>query len=191
LQRDRFLPAIALIKTHCRIFNLDSGTDYRLRALENTKLYYAPCDGLAINAIWQSVLALTTEEKIREGGFIEIKRRQIPVRFVTEDLAWFDFNEICGSGRAVPDYIEVAKVYHTVVITAVPDLVIAGDDFTRRFLHLVDEFYDRSVNLILGADVSMEALYIAGRLTFEMERCRSRLLEMQSVEYLERPHRPD
>ena len=191
LQRDRFLPAIALIKKHCRIFNLDSGTDYRLRALENAKLYYAPCDGLAIDAIWESVLALTTEEVIREGGFIEINRRQIPVRFVTEDLVWFDFNEICGPGRAAPDYIEVAKIYHTVVVTAVPDLVIAGDDLTRRFLHLVDEFYDRSVNLILGADVSMEALYIAGRLTFEMERCRSRLLEMQSVEYLERPHRPD
>ena len=77
------------------------------------------------------------------------------------------------------------------MVTSVPDLVIAGDDLTRRFLHLVDEFYDRSVNLILGADVSMEALYIAGRLAFEMERCRSRLLEMQSVDYLERPHRPD
>ena len=84
----------------------------------------------------------------------------------------------------------MAKIYHTVVVTAVPDLVIAGDDVTRRFLHLVDEFYDRSVNLVLGADVSMEALYTTGRLTFEMERCRSRLLEMQSVEYLERPHRP-
>jgi len=191
LQRDRFLPAIALIQKHCQVFNLDSGTDYRLRTLEHAKLYYAPCDSHAIDAIWESVLALAPEASKSEGAFIEINRRQLPVRFVAEDVVWFDFDVICGLGRAAPDYIEVAKIYHTVVVTGLPNLMSAGDDSTRRFLHLVDEFYDRSVNLILGADVAMDALYTKGRLAFEMDRCRSRLLEMQSVEYLERPHRPD
>ena len=191
LQRDRFLPAIALIHKHCRVYNLDSGTDYRLRTLEHAKLYYAPCDSLAIDAIWESVIALVPEVTKSEGAFIEINRRQLPVRFVAEDVVWFDFDVICGLGRAVPDYIEVAKIYHTVVVTGLPSLAIAGDDSTLRFLHLIDEFYDRSVNLILGANVKMDELYSSGHLSFEMDRCRSRLLEMQSVDYLERPHRPD
>ncbi|MEE2821298.1 MAG: cell division protein ZapE [Pseudomonadota bacterium] len=191
LQRDRFLPAIALIQKHCQVHNLDSGTDYRLRTLEHAKLYYAPCESHAIDAIWESVLALAPEATKSEGAFVEINRRQLAVRFVAEDVVWFDFDVICGDGRAAPDYIEIAKIYHTVVVTGLPNLGIVGDDSTRRFLHLVDEFYDRSVNLILGADVSMDRLYASGRLAFEMERCCSRLLEMQSVEYLERPHRPD
>ena len=191
LQRDRFLPAIALIQEHCQVFNLDSGTDYRLRTLEHAKLYHSPCDARAIDDIWQSVLALAPEATKSEGAFIEINRRELAVRFVAEDVVWFDFDVICGQGRAAPDYIEVARMYHTVVITQVPDLTIAGDDSTRRFLHLVDEFYDRSINLILGADVALELLYPTGRLAFEMDRCRSRLLEMQSVEYLERPHQPE
>ena len=191
LQRDRFLPAIALIQKHCQVYNLDSGTDYRLRTLEHAKLYCAPCDSHAIDTIWASVLALAPEATKSEGAFVEINRRQLAVRFVAEDVVWFDFDVICGAGRAAPDYIESAKIYHTVVVTGLPNLSIAGDDSTRRFLHLVDEFYDRSVNLIVGADVSMDRLYASGRLAFEMERCCSRLLEMQSVEYLERPHRPD
>ena len=191
LQRDRFLPAIALIQTHCEVFHLESGTDYRLRMLEHAQLYYFPCDSRAINAIWQSVLVLAPEARQSEGASVEINRRQVAVRFVAEDVVWFDFDVICGQGRAAPDYIEIAKIYHTVVITGVPQLSKAGDDVTRRVVHLIDEFYDRSVNLILGADARLDDLYTTGRLAFEMDRCRSRLLEMQSVEYLERPHRLD
>ena len=191
LQRDRFLPAIALIETHCEVFNLDSGTDYRLRTLENAKLFHTPCDSKAIDAIWESVVALAPEATRSEGASLEINRRQLPVRFVAEDVVWFDFDVICGYGRAVPDYIEIARMFHTVVLTGIPRLDAAGDDVTRRFLHLVDEFYDRSVKLIVAADVSLSALYSSGRLAFEMNRCGSRLQEMQSVEYLERPHRPE
>ena len=144
--------------------------------MNNAKLYYAPCDSHAIDAIWESVLALAPDATKSEGAFVEINRRQLAVRFVAEDVVWFDFDVICGDGRAAPDYIEIAKIYHTVVVTGLPNLGIAGDDSTRRFLHLVDEFYDRSVNLILGADVSMDRLYASGRLAFEMERCCSRLL---------------
>lgn len=190
LQRDRFLPAISLIQRHCEIFNLDSGTDYRLRTLEHTRLYYTPYDSYAIDAIWNSVLALAPEATKTEGAIVTINRRQLAVRFVAEDVIWFDFDVICGSGRAVPDYIEIAKLYHTVAIAGVPRLSEACDDLTKRFVHLVDEFYDRSVNLLLAADVAIHELYATGRLAFEMDRCLSRLLEMQSVEYLEQPHRP-
>lgn len=190
LQRDRFLPAILLIQRHCEIFNLDSGTDYRLRTLEHMRLYYTPCDRYANDAIWNSVLALVPEATKTEGAFVTINRRQLAVRFVAEDVVWFDFDVICGLGRAVPDYIEIAKLYHTVAITGVPRLSRGCDDLARRFVHLVDEFYDRSVNLLLAADVVIDELYAKGRLAFEMDRCRSRLLEMQSVEYLERTHRP-
>ena len=190
LQRDRFMPAISLIERHCEIFNLDSGTNYRLRTLKHKKLYHSPFDGYATDAIWNSILALVPEATMTEGAFVTINRRQLAVRFVAEDVVWFDFDVVCGLGRAVPDYIEIAKLYHTVAIAGVPRLSEACDDLARRFLYLVDEFYDRSVNLLLAADVAIEDLYVTGRLAFEMDRCRSRLLEMQSVEYLERPHRP-
>lgn len=191
LQRDRFLPAIDLIKTHCEVFNLDSGTDYRLRTLEHATLYHHPCTAQAMDAVWQAVLALAPEATRSESAFVDINRRHLPVNFVAEDVIWFDFKVICGTGRAVPDYIEIARMFHTVVISGMPALHEAGDDMTRRFLHLVDEFYDRSVKLILAAEVPMDALYAEGRLAFEMDRCLSRLQEMQSVEYLERPHRPE
>ena len=190
LQRDRFLPAISLIQKHCEIFKLDSGTDYRLRTLELTSLYYTPCNSSATDAIWDSLSALVPGATKTEAAFVTINRRRLAVRFVAEDVIWFDFDIICGTGRAVPDYIEIAKLYHTVAIAGVPRLSEACDDLTRRFVHLVDEFYDRSVNLLLAADVTMDELYVTGRLEFEMNRCRSRLLEMQAVEYLERPHRP-
>ena len=191
LQRDRFLPAIELIKTHCEVFHLDSQTDYRLRTLEHATLYYSPCDGRAIDAIWQSVLALAPEATRSEGATLEINRRALAVRFVAEDVVWFDFDVLCGPGRAAPDYIELARMFHSVVVTNIPCLTEAGDDRTRRFLHLIDELYDRAVNLIIGASVPMQALYPEGKLAFEMDRCLSRLSEMQSVEYLERPHRPE
>lgn len=191
LQRDRFLPAIALIQAHCEVFQLDSGTDYRLRTLEHADMYLSPCDRLAIDRIWELVRALAPEVTVSESSTVELNRRVLPVRHVAEDVIWFDFWVLCGTGRAAPDYIELARMFHTVVVTAVPELSAAGDDATRRFLHLVDELYDRGVKLLIGADVPLDALYRSGRLAFEMDRCCSRLTEMQSIEYLERPHRPD
>lgn len=189
LQRDRFLPAIALIKAHCHVWNLDSGMDYRLRALTSAALYHAPADALA-EAQLQEAFTRLCPEGSQQLSYLEINRRQIAVRQVGESVVWFEFDVLCGHGRAVPDYIEIAREYHTVIVSQVPDLTRVGDDQTRRFLHLIDELYDRSVKLILSAEVPLLDLYVSGRLRFEMDRCQSRLLEMQSTEYLERPHRP-
>ncbi len=191
LQRERFLPAIELIIANCEVINLESGIDYRLRTLEHAELFYGVCDQRSMDAIRKFVLTLGPESTNSENGFVEINRRKIAIYFVSENAIWFDFGVICGLGRAVPDYIEVAKIYHTVVITGVPALSKAGNAVTKRFLHLIDEFYDRSVNLIIGADVLMDDIFCVGSLSFEMDRCHSRLLEMQSVQYLERSHRPD
>ncbi len=191
LQRERFLPAIELIVANCDVINLESGIDYRLRTLKHAELFYWPCDQRSMLAIRNFVLALGPESANSEDGFVTINRRQVAIYFVAENVIWFDFGIICGPGRAAPDYIEVARNYHTVVITGVPALSEAGNAVAKRFLHLIDEFYDRSVNLIIGANVSMNDIFCDESLLFEMDRCHSRLLEMQSFEYLERPHRPD
>jgi cell division protein ZapE len=191
LQRDRFLPAIKLINKHCKVVNLDSGTDYRLRNLESACLYYSVTDSSALDAIRTSVLSLAPEACRSEAACIEINRRQLPVCFVAKDVVWFDFGVICGPGRAAPDYIEVARIFHTVVITGVTKFTVSGDDMTRRWLHLIDEFYDRSVKLIIGADTPLDELCSGPNLAFEVDRCRSRLIEMQSFDYLERPHQPE
>ena len=190
LQRDRFLPAIALIKTHCHVWNLDSGTDYRLRALTSAALYFSPSDVAAEAQLEDAFSRLNPEGFQDMRLYLQINRRQLGVRRVGDSVVWFDFDVLCGHGRAVPDYIEIAREYHTVILSHVPDLTRVGDDQTRRFVHLIDELYDRSVKVIMSAHVPLLDLYVSGRLRFEMDRCQSRLLEMQSTEYLKRPHRP-
>jgi len=191
LQRQRFLPAIALLNKHCRVINVDGGQDYRLRALEQAELYYAPLGDLAeqaIGATFDSLVAVEGEIKLNVD--LDIEGRRIPARKVAEDIVWFDFAAICEGPRSQNDYIEVAREFHSVVITNVPIFTVDNEDAARRFINLVDEFYDRSVKLAITAAAPMHELYHDGRLSFEFQRTESRLLEMQSREYLARPHRP-
>ena len=116
--------------------------------------------------------------------------REIAARRLADGVAWFDFAALCATPRAAADYIELAKTHHTVLLSRVPQLTTADEDAARRFITLVDEFYDRGVKLILAADVPRERLYAGQRLTFEFQRTLSRLIEMQSQEYLARPHLP-
>ncbi len=191
LQRQRFLPAIELIKRNCEILNVDAGTDYRLRSLTRAELYYTPLDAGAEAAMAGLFASLVPAmEEVRVGVAIEIEGRAIPCRRVGEDVAWFDFAALCDGPRSQNDYIELAREFHAVLIAGVPKMGAAQDDQVRRFINLVDEFYDRGVKLALSAAVPLEELYGGGRLEFEFRRTRSRLLEMQSREYLARPHRP-
>lgn len=191
LQRARFLPAIALLNRHTDVINVDGGTDYRLRLLEQAELYHTPLDDeadISLKASFDSLVPDITEAK--ENIVLEIGGRGIHARYHCEDVVWFDFNAICDGPRSQNDYIDIAMEYHEVLISNVPELTIQKEEQARRFINLVDEFYDRSVKLIISAEKPIHELYSGSRLTFEFERTESRLLEMQSQEYLARPHKP-
>lgn len=191
LQRARFLPAIQLLNEHTLVLNVDGGIDYRLRALEQAELYHSPLDEAADVAMDNSFRALVPDvEEIERDVPLEIEGRVIPARFEAEDVVWFDFDALCDGPRSQNDYIEIARIYHAVLVTNVPLLGGDKDDQARRFINMVDEFYDRSVKLVISAAVPLVDLYGGGRLGFEFERTQSRLLEMQSKEYLARPHKP-
>ncbi len=190
LQRERFLPAIAVLKAHVEVLNVDGGTDYRLRTLEQAELYHEPLDAEAEASLSRSFAALSAVPG-EENVDLEIEGRTIRARKVADDVAWFDFTALCDGPRSQNDYIELAREYHTVLLSNVPALHRGIDDQVRRFINLVDEFYDRNVKMVISADKPLEQLYSGGKLTFEFQRTQSRLLEMQSHDYLAREHRPE
>ncbi len=191
LQRSRFLPAIALINQHTDVINVDGGVDYRLRALEQAELYHFPLDEGADKSLERSFIRLNPDARhTLKNEALEIEGRPIVALCVSDDVVWFDFKALCDGPRSQNDYIELAREFHAVLISNVPRMDAALDDLARRFVNLVDEFYDRNVKLVLSAEVPLEQLYAGGRLEFEFERTRSRLLEMQSHDYLAKEHRP-
>ncbi|HSG87727.1 MAG TPA: cell division protein ZapE [Pseudomonadales bacterium] len=187
LQRRRFLPAIDLLERHTRVLNMDGGTDHRLRTLEQAELYHTPLDEGAQASLQASFDALAPEPGTRDVD-IEIEGRRIRARALADDVVWFDFAAICDGPRSQNDYIELAREFHAVLVSGVPQFTLTREDQARRFISLVDEFYDRGVKLILSAEAPIEDLYVGERLRFEFERTRSRLLEMQSRDYLGRLH---
>lgn len=191
LQRARFLPAIELLKQHTEIVNVDSGIDYRLRALEQAELFHWPLDAAAEESLQKSFISLLPEHcTVQENEALMIENRAIVARKVGDDVAWFDFRELCDGPRSQNDYIELGKIFHAVLLANVERMDVHKDDIARRFINLVDEFYDRNVKLIISAEVELKDLYAGGRLNFEFQRTLSRLLEMQSHEFLSRPHKP-
>ncbi len=191
LQRKKFLPAIELLKTHTRVINLDGGTDYRLRSLNRNALYHYPPGAEAVRMLAELFGDLTRGRQVEADKVLEIQGRNVNCRLWSEGVVWFEFGQICTQPRGVADYIELASQYHTVLISSVPVFDGRNDDNARRFIALVDEFYDHKVKLALEANAALAALYQAGELAFMFERTRSRLIEMQSSRYLELPHEPD
>ncbi len=188
LQRERFLPAIAQIQQQCRVLELDSVTDYRLRALTRSPVYRTPLDAGAdawLQSRWDELTAATPHEQ----GPLRIDGRDIPVRALAEGHAWFDFAALCEGPRAAGDYIEIATEHHTVLLGAIPEFNGRNDDAARRFITAVDEFYDRHVNLVCTAAETPPALYTGHKLAPAFERTASRLVEMQSAQYLALEHR--
>ncbi|HSR64900.1 MAG TPA: cell division protein ZapE, partial [Xanthomonadaceae bacterium] len=188
LQRARFLPAIALLERHCAVLHLDSPQDYRLRALTRSPVYRAPLDAQSdawLAARWRELSAGCPLEQ----GPLRVDDRPIDARALAEGYAWFDFAALCEGPRASADYIEIAREFHTVLLGGIPCFGAQRDDAARRFVHLVDELYDRHVNLVCTADAAPPALYAGERLAGAFERTASRLIEMQSAEYLALEHR--
>lgn len=188
LQRVRFLPAIGLIERHCRVLHMQSDTDYRLRALTRSPVYRAPLDDDADAWLLRRWRELGGDDGHRDAG-IEVEGRRIAVRARGPGMAWFDFDALCEGPRGANDYIEIAREFHTVLLGGVPVLDATRDDAARRLVTLVDEFYDRNVNLVCTAAAEPPALYAGERLRDAFERTASRLVEMRSAEYLAREHR--
>lgn len=189
LQRQRFLPVIALVEKYTEVVNVDAGIDYRLRTLKQAELYHYPLDAEADISLRTSFDALAVEPG-QHWERIEINGRYLTVRCLAEDVAWFDFKELCDGPRSQNDYIELARIFHAVLLSGVPQFNASLNDQARRFVNLVDEFYDRNVKLVMAAEKPLLELYAGGSLAFEFQRTQSRLQEMQSHEYLAREHRP-
>ncbi|WP_133408322.1 cell division protein ZapE [Parashewanella tropica] len=191
LQRARFLPAIAELNANCQVLNVDSGIDYRLRTLEQAEIYHYPLDEQAETNLAQYFASLKQNSEVSTAP-IEIEAREIAIRQQANGVLLADFIALCDGPRSQRDYMELARCYHTVMISGVKQMGAqqTGDDIARRFLALVDEFYERHVKLIISAEVALEDIYTDGLLSFEFRRCRSRLIEMQSKDYLALEHLP-
>jgi cell division protein ZapE len=190
LQRERFRPAIALIEKHCRVVEIDAGVDYRLRQLQRAPLWLGPAADDTDARLADGFERLANGPGARNAR-IQVEGRQVRARREAEDVVWFDFGELCEGPRSVADYIEIARCYQTVFLSGVPVMGAAADDAARRFIALVDEFYDRGVKLVVSAAAGVpEEVYVGEGLAFAFRRTASRLHEMQGRAYLAKPHRP-
>ena len=182
LHRDRILPAIDLLNARMDVVNVDNGTDYRRRALENAKLYHSPLSPQAEEAMRETFEQLA--EVRDEDPVLHIEAREIRALRRAGGVVWFDFRELCMGPRSQNDYLEIASQFHTVLLSNVPYMPVNMASPARRFTWLVDVLYDRRVKLIISAAVPPEQLYTEGPLAHEFPRTVSRLNEMQSKEFL-------
>jgi cell division protein ZapE len=183
LQRERFLPAIELIKQRLDVVSVDNGTDYRRLKMERMKVYHVGSDA-PLAAIFAELRDVEAEKQP-----LDVEGRAIPYRKRAGGLVWFDFDVLCGGPRSYTDYVDLAKRFHTVMLSNVPRMSPKDSDAARRFTWLVDVFYDDRVNLIVSAAAEPEGLFPAGEQAAEFQRTVSRLHEMQSVEYLQTERR--
>ncbi len=188
LHRDRFLPAISLIEENCHPYKLDINKDYRLRSLEKRDIYIDA--GLKeTDDLLRSLFKSLAQGKIEKDTSITILGREVFVRMISQGTAWFSFQNICNGARSAKDYIELSKEFHTIIVSNIPKFK-NKDDQARRFIALIDECYERNVNIILSLDSDLNNLYEGERLKDPFKRTISRLQEMRSRDYLAKPHLP-
>jgi cell division protein ZapE len=190
LQRARFLPAIAAIEKNCHVVKMASSRDWRLRALAQAPVYLTPPGAEAHRAL-ERIFASQASGTVEQDGAIRINGRDIAFRKRAEHILWFDFAALCEGPRAVADYIALAKAGPAIIVANVPQFTIYSEDSAKRFVQLVDEFYDRRVKLVLSAAAPITELYDGERLRAEFGRTESRLIEMQSEDYLAQEHRAE
>lgn len=189
LQRARFLPAIEHLKRHMEVLRVDGGTDYRLRVLSKARTWLVNSNADAMHGELQTVFENIAGEPGRSNSMLLVNHRKLHPKRQNEDVVWFGFAELCEGPRSQLDYIELARCYHAVLLSDVPVLDAQRENPARRFISLVDEFYDRDVKLICSAAAPIADIYQGHALRFEFERTKSRLIEMQSEQYLARPHK--
>ena len=186
LQRERFLPTIDLIKRRMDVLEVDAGNDYRRRALEQVRVYHTPLNEASEAELEEIFASLKDVEE--ETHPLDVEGREITYRKRAGGLVWFDFEVLCGGPRSYADYVDLARRFHTVILSGIPRISAKNADSARRFTWLVDVFYDESIKLICSAEAAPEELYIAGpageTASVEFSRTVSRLTEMQSADYL-------
>jgi len=187
LQRARFLPAIALLERELDVVHVDGGVDYRLRHLQLAPIYLEATDP-ATPARLDALYAGLADAHAESARQIEVNGRRLTAQRRSGGVAWFSFAALCEQPRSADDYAVLAQDFHTMFLTGIPRLGRQSEDAARRFISLVDEFYDRGVKLVVSAAAAPTGLYAGERLGFEFARTASRLAEMQSEEYLARPH---
>jgi cell division protein ZapE len=196
LNRELFLPFIALIERELEVVPLNGPTDYRLHRLGGMPTWYVPNGPAATKALSEAFFRLTdyppedranvpTEELKLPGG------RSLHVPKSLKGVAVFSFKRLCGEARGAPDYLAIARHFHTVIIVGIPRLGPENRNEAARFVTLIDSLYEHKVKLLAAADAAPQDLYVAGDGAFEFERTASRLLEMQSAEYLALGHGED
>jgi cell division protein ZapE len=188
LQRDRFLQAIARIQRHMEVVELASATDYRTRTLERGGTYRVAADGVARGWLEGHLQALAPRRLWRDEA-LGINGRALPARALADGVAWFHFDALCREPRSTRDYLELARLFHTLLLEGVPGFQEGTDEAARRFIHLIYTLYEHRVKLVLTAAVEPEALYPGGRLVELFTRTASRLAEMRTHRYLSLPHR--
>ncbi len=189
LQRDRFLPAIELIKSNTIVYEMSGATDYRLQFLTRAEIYYHPHDKQALTGLSENFRHIAPDASV-PGFVLNIDGRDLQTVRHADGIVWFTFDEICGGPRSQNDYIELARCYNTIVVSEIPELPAERDDEARRLINLIDIMYDRNVKFMGSGCRSPGELYLGTRLKDEFERTASRLMEMQSTEYMAREHLP-
>ena len=187
LQRNNFLPAIALIKEHTEVIAFDSKKDYRLRTLQQAGVYFTPLNETSQQAM-QHCFDSLAHGSACYGDIQYIAERPIQTIAIAHDVVWYDFKVICNVPRSQHDYLEIAQMYSTVLISNVPKIPVLNETAITYLINLIDVFYDAKVKLILSAATAVDDIYSEGRQLFAFQRTRSRLIEMQSADYLHAEH---
>jgi cell division protein ZapE len=189
INRQLFLPAIDLIESRMEVLLLDGPIDYRLARLERASVYFTPLGreaDAALDRVWRDLTGLARGAP----GALSVLGRSLAVPEQAKGVARFSFDALCASALGPPDYLALADAFHALFVTDVPQLAAARRDEARRLLTLIDALYERGVKLICSAEVLPHALYRQGDGAREFQRAASRLAEMQTAQYLARPHRP-
>lgn len=187
LQRQNFLPVIALLKRELKVLHVDSGTDYRMQAMTREPMFLVPANAASeacMEALFEKIAAGT---QISERH-VELHDRSFPVRKSSRTVVWFDFDELCGGAHAQEDYLAIAHRFPTVFLSDIPQLTAEHAAAARRFIWLIDVLYDNNVRLVASAAAIPAQLYAGGMASGEFPRTVSRLTEMQSRRYLQLPH---
>lgn len=184
VHRERFLPAIEIIKSECEVLQIPAQKDYRMGHQPLMDAYLYPLAAQTEQAMERQFLLLTKDAEV--NGSISVQSRDIPYLKYGGESIWFSFDVICNLPRSQLDYLELADRFNNIFVSGIPCLTVNHTLQTIMFIHFIDVMYDRGINIIISAEVPIEALYVQGEMKDTFKRTLSRLMEMQSVDYLSR-----